>query len=163
MTADEEPIDVVLTVGDLDPAVVALRDFLHRSGALEVQGLVDRGGAAAPVLIACGRATPIAVTEEERTVHMPHGVELPHEAPELPVVPHLPPFEVDGTVGQVTGPLGGVEALARGLDAVAGHLGGRSVALAFFATTDADTPLGIAARPGDSPVLTLGEEQFHLP
>ncbi len=162
MSADDEPIDVVLSAGDLDPAIVALREFLHRSGALEIQGLVDRG-AAPPAHIVFGRATPIAVTEGERTVHLPHGAELDAEPPELPVVPHLPPFEVDGTVGQVTGPLGGVEALARGLAAIAAALGGRSVALALFATTDADTPLGIAARVDEPPLLTIGDQQFHLP
>jgi hypothetical protein len=78
-------------------------------------------------------------------------------------VPHLPPFEVDAAEGQVTGPLGGVQALARGLEAIAAALGGRSVALALFATTDADTPLGIAARAGESPLLTIGDQQFHLP
>lgn len=162
MSGDADPIDVVLTAGDLDAAIVALREFLHRSGALEVQGLVDRG-ASAPAHIVFGRATPIAVTEGERTVHLPHGAELDAEPPELPVVPHLPPFEVDASAGQVTGPLGGVEALARGLEAIATALGGRSVALALFATTDADTPLGIAARTGESPLLTIGDQQFHLP
>jgi hypothetical protein len=162
VSGDEEPIDVVLSVGDLDPAVVALREFLHRSGALEIQGVVDRG-AEPPAIVLCGRATPIAVTEADHTVHMPHGVELDAEPPTLPVVPHLPPFEVDAGEGKVTGPLGGVEALARGLEAVAEALGGRSVVLAQFATTDADTPLGIAARSGDAPLLTIGEEQFHLP
>lgn len=162
MGADEEPIDVVLTVGGLDPAVVALREFLHRTGALEVQGLVDRG-AEAPALVQCGRATPIAVTEDERTVHLPHGVELQATSPPLPDVPHLPPFEVDPAAGVVTGPLGGVDALARGVTALAEALGGRSVALALFATTDADTPLGIAARGGEPPLVTIGEQQFHLP
>jgi len=159
---EDEGIDVVLTVGDLDPTVVALREFLHRSGAVEVQAVVERPDGPA-ALVTCGRLTPIEVVEGERTVHLPHAVELDAEPPELPAVPPLPPLEVDGAEGVVTGPLGGVEAMARAVTALAEVLGGRNVALAFYATTDPDTPLGIAARVGEAPIVTLGEEQFTLP
>jgi len=163
MAADEpqEPIDVVLTVGELDPVVVALREFLHRSGAVEVQAVVDREGA--PAFVSCGRLQPIEVSEGERTVHLPHAVELDAPVPDLPSIPPLPPVEVDAVEGVITGPLGGVEAMARVTRALAEHLGGRSVALAFFATTDPDVPLGVAARIGEEPVVTLGEQQFTLP
>jgi hypothetical protein len=63
----------------------------------------------------------------------------------------------------VTAPLGAIDALARAVEALAAALGGRSVALAFFQTTDDETPLGIAARPGEPVVLTLGEDQFGMP
>jgi hypothetical protein len=159
---EQEPIDVVLTVGDLDGTVVALREFLHRSGAVEVQAVLDRPGAA-PALITCGRLQPIEVTEGERTVHLPHAVELDPEPPALEQIPALPPLEVDAGEGVITGPLGGVEAMARVTTQLAEHLGGRSVALAFFATTDPETPLGVGARPGEQPVITLGEAQFTLP
>ena len=159
---EDEQIEVVLSVGELDAAVVAVRELLHKTGALEVQGLVDRGGGP-PVHITCGRATPIEVVEGDRLVHLPHAGELAPAPPELPVMPHLAPLEVDPGSGQVTGPLGGVDALARGVEAVAEALGGRSVALAFFATTDPELPLGIAARAGETPLLTIGDEQFHLP
>ena len=165
MAADEpeqEPIDVVLTVGELDATVVALREFLHRSGAVEIQAVVDRGEDE-PALVTCGRLQPIEVTQGERTVHLPHAVELGPEPPDLPSIPPLPPVEVDAEECVVTGPLGGVEAMARVTGALAEHLGGRSVALAFFATTDPETPLGIGARVGEEPIVTLGEHQFTLP
>jgi hypothetical protein len=158
----EDAIDLVLTVGELDATVVTLREFLHRSGAVEVQAVVERADGA-PALVTCGRLAPIQVTEGERTVHLPHAVELALEPPDLPSVPPLPPLEVDASGGVVTGPLGGVEAMTRAVSALADVLGARSVALAFFATTAPDTPLGVGARAGEDPIVTLGEEQFRLP
>jgi hypothetical protein len=160
---EPEPIDVVLSAGDLDPVVVALRHFLHVANAVEVQAVVDRGEDP-PALVTCGRLEPITVTREGETVHLPHGVELAPDPPDdLPAVPPLPPLEVDPEAGTVTGPLGGVEAAARAVGALADRLGGRSVAVAFYPTTSPDLPLGIAARTGEPTVLTIGEQQFHLP
>ncbi|HEX2086537.1 MAG TPA: hypothetical protein VHF89_12715 [Solirubrobacteraceae bacterium] len=162
MTADE-PIDVVLTAGDLDRHVVAARELLHRTAAIEVQAVVDRGADRPAALITCGRMRPIEVTEGERTVHLPHTAELDAPAPELPQVPRLPPIEVDPAGGTVSAPLGAIPALADAVGALAAALGGRSVALAFFQTTDDETPLGIAARTGEPVLLTLGDDQFALP
>ena len=163
MADDDDQIAVVLTVGELDATVVTLREFLHRTGAVEVQAVLDRGEQD-PALISCGRLAPIEVTDGDLTVHLPHAVELGPEPPsELPSIPPLPPVEVDAREGVVTGPLGGVEAMARSVVALAGILGGRSVALAFWPSTDPDAPLGIGARQGEEPILTLGEEQFSLP
>ena len=158
---EEEPIDVVLTAGALDRAIVALREGLHATSALEVQGVVDRGEEP-PALITVGRATPIEVAYPERTVHLPHAVELEPEPPALPHVPQLPPFEVDAGEGKVVGALGALQSLAESVEALAQALGGRSVALAFFPTTAPDTPLGIAARAGEATIVTIGEEQFAL-
>lgn len=155
-------IDVVLSAGALDTSIVALREFLHATSALEAQGVVDRGDGP-PALITVGRATPIEVAEAGRTVHLPHAVDLGIEPPSLPHVPQLPPFEIDPEDGTVSGALGGIQALAEAVDALAKALGGRSVALAFFPTVDPETPLGIAARQGEEPILTLGEQQFRFP
>ncbi|HEV2061868.1 MAG TPA: hypothetical protein VGR12_03365 [Solirubrobacteraceae bacterium] len=46
---------------------------------------------------------------------------------------------------------------------MAAALGGRSVVLALFQTVDDDRPFGIAARPGEPVVLTLGDDQFAPP
>ena len=158
-----EPIDVVLSAGDLDPHVVALREFLHRASAVEVQAVVDRGEDRPPALITCGRMQPIEVVDGGRTLHLPHTAELAAEPPPLRDVPALPPIEVDAAEGTVSAPLGAIDALSEAVGMLAGALGGRSVALAFFQTTDDDLPFGIAARTGEPVVLTLGEEQFHLP
>jgi hypothetical protein len=164
---DEERIEVVLTVGELDATVATLREFLHRANAVQVQAVVDRGDAEPPALVSCGRLEPIEVNfggDPERIVHLPHAAPLDAAPPEdLPAVPPLPPFEVDAGEGTVTGPLGGVEAAARAVEALAGHLGGRSVAIAFYPTTAPDLPLGIAARPGETSIVTIGEQQFELP
>jgi hypothetical protein len=159
----EEEIDVVLSAGPLDPSIAALREFLHATSALEAQGVVDRGDDAPPALVTVGRATPIEVVDGAQTVHLPHAVELDVEAPEFRHVPQLPPFEIDAEEGTITGALGGVQALAESVEALAKTLGGRSVALAFYPTTDSETPLGIAAREGEDTVVTLGETQFTLP
>lgn len=161
---DEEGIEVVLSVGELDATVVLLREFLHRANAVQVQAVVDRGDEEPPALVSCGRLEPIEVVRGDHVVHLPHGVELAATAPDdLPSVPALPPFEVDDQEGTIAGPLGGVEAAARAVEALAGHLGGRSVAIAFYASTSPELPLGIAARPGEPTVITLGEEQFEMP
>ena len=158
----EEPIDVVLTVGELDVHIAALREFLHATSALEAQGMVDRGDDP-PALITVGRSKPVEVVDGTRTVHLPHAVELDVPKPEFRHVPQLPPFEVDAEEGTIAGALGGVEALAEQVSALAEMLGGRSVALAFFPSTDEVNPLGIAARKGERPMVTLGEQQFLLP
>ena len=159
----EETVGVVLTAGDLDPHVVAARELLHRVNALEVQAVVDRGADRSPALVTCGRMRPIEVIDDGRTVHLPHAVELDPAPPSLPAVPPLPPIEVDAAAGTVSAPLGAIDGLAEAVEALAAALGGRSVALAFFQTTDDEVPLGIAARPGEPVVLTLGDEQFALP
>ena len=163
MTADEEPIDVVLSAGDLDPTIVALREFLHRASAVEVQAVVDRGADRPTALVTCGRMRPIEVVEGERVVHLPHTVDLDAPIPSLREIPRLPPIEIDPADGTVSAPLGAIPALADAVTELAAALGGRSVALAFFQTTDDDVPLGIAARVGEPVVLTLGEDQFTLP
>ena len=161
--SDDEGIDVVLSAGDLDPHVVAVRELLHRASAVEVHAVVDRGADAPTALITCGRMRPIEIVEDGRTVHLPHTAELDATPPELPRVPPLPPIEVDASEGTVAAPLGAIDALAEAVGALAAALGGRSVALAFFQTTDDEVPLGIAARTGEPALLTLGEEQFQLP
>jgi hypothetical protein len=81
----------------------------------------------------------------------------------MPKVPPLPPIEFDLEEGTIGAPLGAVDALTEAVEAVAGSLGGRSVVLALFQTTDDEMPFGIAARTGEPVVLTLGEEQFQKP
>jgi len=160
---EEEPIDVVLSAGPLDASIVALREFLHATSALEAQAVVDRGDDQPPALVTVARAMPIEVVDGGRTVHLPHGVELDAEVPGFRHVPQMPPFEVDAEEGTISGALGALPALAESVEALAGALGGRSVALAFFVSTDPESPVGIAARTGDETLVTIGEQQFVLP
>jgi hypothetical protein len=160
---DEQPIDVVLSAGDLDPHVVAVRELVHRTNAIDVQALVDRGEDRPAAHIECGRMKPIEVTDGGRTVHLPHTAELAPAPPSLPAVPPLPPIEFDLEAGTIAAPLGAVDALTEAVTAVAAALGGRSVVLALYQTTDDEAPFGIAARTGEPVVLTLGDEQFERP
>jgi hypothetical protein len=161
---DEDVREVVASVGALDPVVVLLREFLHRSGALRAIAVVDRAPGEGPAVIDCGRLEPIAVDLGERTVYLPHALELDAPAPELPPIRQLPPFEVDAAAGTVASPVGGLQHLADATRALARALGGRNVALAQFATTDPATPLSLSARAdGSEPVVVaLGEEEFEL-
>lgn len=163
---EPEIIDVVATVGDLDPVVVLLREFLHRSGALRAAALLVDPAApdGPPVLVDCGRLQPIEVVRAGRTVNLPHAIEIDAEPPAaIPEVRQLPPFEVDAEAGTIASPLGGMDHQVAAVRALAGALGDGGVALVTFETTDPETPLSITARTGDPLVITLGEDEYELP
>lgn len=158
----EQPIDVVATVGPLDVTVAVLREFLHRSGALRAVAVVDLAPGEGPAVVDCARLEPTEVTAGGRMVHMPHAIELDVELPALPEVRQLPPFEVDVAEGEVRGPIGAVEHLARAVGGLADLFGPRDVALAQFETNDADAPLTITARRGDPFVLAIGDDEYEM-
>lgn len=160
----EEPIDLVGSVGALDGVVVALRDFLHRSGAVRAVAVVDREAGASPAVVDCAQLAPIEVDLGDRVVHLPHAVELAAAPPALPDVRQLPPFHVDAAKAEIAAPVGGVAHLAGAVRDLAGALGGRNVAMAQFATDDPDAPLAITARAdGSEPiVLALGTDEFQM-
>ena len=100
---EDDRIELVASVGALDGAVAALREFVHRSGALRAVGLVDRDPGEGPAVVECGRLAVIEVDFGDRIVHLPHGIELDVPTPALPDVRQLPPFDVDPATGEVTG------------------------------------------------------------
>jgi hypothetical protein len=161
---DEDRIELVASVGALDAVVVALREFLHRSGAMRAVAVVDREPGEGPAVIDCARLMPIEVDYGDRVVHLPHAIELDAEPPTLPDVRQLAPFEVDTAKAEIAAPLGGVAHLAEAVRDLAAALGGRNVAMAQFATNDPEAPLAITARAdGSEPiVLALGEEEFPM-
>jgi hypothetical protein len=161
---EDEPIDLVASVGSLDPVVLALREFLHRAGAVRAVAVVDRAPGEAPVVIDCPRLAPIEVDYGDRVVHLPHAIELDAEPPPLPDVRQLPRFDVDADKAEIAAPLGGVAHLAEAVRDLAGALGGRNVAMAQFETSDPRAPLTITARAdGSEPlVLALGDEEFSM-
>lgn len=158
--SDDDRIELVESVGALDPVVAALRDFVHRSGALRAVGLVDRDPGEGPAVVECGRLAVIEVDYGDRVVHLPHGIDLDVPVPPLPDVRQLPPFDVDPETGEVTGTVGGLDHLVAGVCGLADALGGRNVAMAVFETTRPDTPLAITARSGgeDPVVIAIGED-----
>jgi hypothetical protein len=161
---DERPVDLVASVGPLDGVVVALREFLHRAGAVRAVAVVDREPGEQPAVVDCARAAPIEVDLGDRLVHLPHSIELDAEPPALPEVRALPVFDVDAAQAEIAAPLGGVAHLAGAVRDLAGALGGRNVAMAQFATSDPEAPLAITARAdGSEPiVLSLGEETYEM-
>ncbi len=162
MTDQEEPIDVVQSVGALDPVVVLLREFLHRSGAVRAVAIVADGDPE-PAVVDCVRLQPIEVSRGEDSVVLPHAIPLDVEELPVPDVRQLPPFEVNAAELQIASPLGGLEHYALAVRALADAIPGeQSVALATWSTNDADAPLSITARRGEPFVLSLGEEEVEM-
>jgi hypothetical protein len=163
--SDDEPVDVVASAGPLDATIVLLREFLHRSGAIRAVAVVDRAPGEGPAIVDCARLAPTEVTADERTVVLPHAIELEADPPagldEIDVRP-LPPFEVRREEGEIAAPLGGLEHHARAVRGLAAVLGGRHVAMATFETSDPEAPLSISARVGDPLVLSLGEDEYEM-
>jgi hypothetical protein len=159
----EEEIDLVASVGPLDAVVETLRDVLHRSGALRVAVVVDMPDGPA-ALVDVGRLAPVEVRIADRTMHLPHAIEL--EADSLGgaiELRQLPPFEVEPDSGQVIGTLGGLDMLADAMRALAELLGGRSVAMAVYQTLTPGTDLTVTARQGEPVLVTLGDQEWELP
>ncbi len=147
---------------DVQRAVALARELVHRSGALRVSAMVDRGDDRPPAVVALARLGALEVTEDGETRTLPHDAPVAAPAPELPHVRQLPAIEVDAREGTVAAPIGGVEMLGRALRAGAEALGGRSVVAADYATDDPESPLGLAAQPSGALVVLLGEEEFEL-
>jgi hypothetical protein len=159
----EEPIDLVATVGPLDAVVETLRDVLHRSGALRVAVVVDLPKGP-PALVDVGRLAPVEVRIGDRTLHLPHAIELEAESLAGAInLRQLPPFEVDPASGQVIGTLGGLDMLADAMRALAELLGGQSVAMAVYQTVTPQTDLTVTARYGEDVLVTLGDQEWELP
>ena len=158
----DEPIALAASAGDLDPVVLLLREFLHRSGAIRAVAVVDRSGLP-PAVVDCARLEPIAIDDgESEEYFLPHAIELDATSLPVPEVRQLPRFDVDAETGEIAAPLGGLEHHAGAVRQMANTLGNRSVAIATFATTTAETPLSISAQIGEPLVLSLGEEQFEM-
>ncbi len=156
--SDGEPIDVVGSVGELDEVVVALRDFLHRSGAVRAVAAIDHCNA----VVDCPRFAPIEVERDGHIVVVPHGLEFDVPPPALPAFEQPPPFEIDPSHGEVTAPLGSLESLGTAVRALAVALSHHAVVVASFQTTTPDTLLSVSAREGEPVIVALGEEIFEL-
>ncbi|HEU4973893.1 MAG TPA: hypothetical protein VFT50_02295 [Baekduia sp.] len=161
--ADDQPIDLVASVGPLDAVVETLRDVLHRSGALRVAAVVDVPDRS-PALVDVGRLAPVEVQVGDRVVHLPHAIELDADAMGTDIeLRQLPPFEVEPASGEVIGTLGGLNMLAEAMKELSRRFGGRSVAMAQYPTMSRETLLTVTARSGEPVLVTLGDEEWELP
>jgi hypothetical protein len=165
MSGENDVPEVVASVGPLDPTVVLLREFLHRSGALRAVAVVEGAAGEEPAIVDVRRLQPTEVEAGGRVVLLPHAIELDVPPPaNLPSVRQMAPFEVDTEAGEIAAPPGGVAHLASAVRDLATLLGGRNVAMVQFETSRPDAPLAITARAGGSDplVLALGEEEFEM-
>ena len=162
---DEEPIEVVASVGPLDAVVVLLREFLHRSGAVRAVAVVDRAPGEGPAVVDCARLLPIEVDFGDARRAPPPRDRARRRAADA--ARRAPAAALRGRRRrgrEIAAPLGGRRPPGRAVRDLAAALGGRNVAMAQFATNDPDAPLAITARAdGSEPiVLALGEEEFPM-
>lgn len=143
----------------LDTAAVALRGFVHRSGALRAQALLPHEP---PALVSCTRLGPLEILVGERSVSLPHDVELDARGPELAGLRALPPFDVSVERGEVAGVIGGIDMLVEAMRTIAAALDEGTVVVAELETTTPDVPLVLTVRLGEEPLVTLGDESFSL-
>lgn len=155
----EEPEpELVESVGDLDPVVVTLRDFLHRSGAVRVAVVLP-----GPALVDVGRFLPVEVTLEDRRMQLGHTQALDASPILLDVeVKQLPRYEVKPLTGEVHATIGGLELHATAVRALAHAFGPTAVAMASFESNTPDLPLSISARGDDPIVIAIGEDDYEM-
>ncbi len=146
-------------VSEIHRTAATLREFVHRSGALRAQALLD---AQPPALVACTFMGPIEIVVGDEETELAHTAELDDAPADLGDVRQLPPFDVDAARGEVTGTIGGLEHLADAVARLAETLGGRSVAVAEFETTTPTLALALSARSGEPVVVVIGDETFEL-
>ena len=152
-----EEIDLVASAGPLDNVAAALREFIHRSGALRVVAVT------ADSMVDCPRLAPIEVTTQGSTVALPHAIELDVDDPiDVPSVIQPPPFEVDPEALEVRSPIGVLEAMGDSVRAMANSIGPTVVVMATFPTLPPEHALSITARGAEPLVFALGEELFSL-
>ena len=157
MLGDVEEIDLVASAGPLDNVVVALREFIHRSGALRVVAVT------ADSMVDCPRLAPIEVTTQGSTVALPHAIELEvADTIEVPSVLQPPPFEVDPDALEVRSPIGVLQAMGDAVRSLANAIGPSVVVMATFPTLPPEHALSITARGAEPLVYALGEQLFDV-
>src|SRR3954471_14721307 len=94
MTGENDVPELVASVGPLDPVVVLLREFLHRSGALRAVAVVAGEPGEDPAVVDVRRLPPTEVEVAGRVVLLPHAIELDAPPPPagLPSVRQMAPF-----------------------------------------------------------------------
>lgn len=167
----EPSVDLVATVGPLDPVVALLRELLHVASANRAIAVIERPGGDFgvddPAVVDVERLNPIEVTVGERVYHLPHSTDLELDVP-LPALPAfqvLPPFDADPETGDIAAPLGGVERYAIDTRSAAALLGGANVLQLHWDTTRPRVSFSVTARADNAEplVLGVGEEAFPMP
>lgn len=144
----------------VDTACAALRRFVHVSGALRAQALVPGDP---PAVVSCVRLGPLEVQIGERSVQLPHDVELEAVPPDLGELRPLPPFELSAERGEVAGMIGGLDLVAESVLRVAAAIGDGAAVVVELESTNPDVPLVVSGRAGEPVLVTLEDEMFELP
>ena len=146
-------------------ALASVREVAARVGAQRVVLLVDEGAETPPTMVEWAEGGRFELTEGGVTEPVDPALLATVVPAVLPDVRPLPPtaLTVDPETGELAAPIGALAAIAEAIVALAGAFGGRSVATAEFATREPETPLALAARPGERVVAQLGSETFAFP
>jgi hypothetical protein len=162
--ADVDPETSWHDIARHDRVMATIRDFTDRSGAVRVTVLLDVGEDREPPVLECEPGQPLTISQGEEQFILPPAAltAVPPFDVQAPKPIPATALDVDAQQGEVAGPIGAVEMLADGVRDLARVLGGRTVAMAEFATRSGE-PLSVAARPGESTVLAIGEHEFELP
>jgi hypothetical protein len=162
--ADSDPGTSWKELARHDVVMATVREFTERAGAVRVTVMLDIGDQREPPLLECEPGQPLTITQGEEAFIIPPAAiaDVPPLPVEVPAPVPATAIDVDPAAGQVSAPIGAVEMLAGAVQALARALGGRTVAMAEFATRSGQ-PLSIAARPGEPTVLAIGEHEFELP
>src|SRR3954467_2009877 len=145
----------------LDLAAAALREFVHRSGALRAQALVEPAPGRAPAVVSCTRPRPLEVLVGDEAVELAHDAPLDAAPPDLGELRPLPPFEIDAERGEVAGVIGGLDLVAAAVRRLAEALGPRAAVVVELETTSPDMPLVLSARVGEPVLVTLGDDSYE--
>lgn len=143
--------------------LATVEDFAHRSGALRVAVLLDLGEGLEPPLLEWEAEAGLTLSQGEAAYAVPPSMTAGAE----PIHVHAPKavpagaLDVDPTLGEVAAPIGLMDALVDAVTGLARVMGGRSVAVADFATRSGE-PLSVAARVGEPAVLAVGEHEFQV-
>jgi hypothetical protein len=146
-------------------ALASVRELAVRSGAQRVVLLVDEGEQAETTMIEWVEGGTFELTEAGVTEPVAPAAIAQVAPAVLPDVSPVPPsaFEVDADTGELAAPLGVIAALAQAILALAAAFGGRSVAIAEFASRDPERPFALAGRVGEPVVAQIGDDTFAFP
>ena len=144
---------------ELEVVLATVEDFAARAGAERVVVLLD---VEPPMMVERTDDGALQLTVGEETRAAPPRGAAPLALPDLRAVPATS-LSADPETGELAAPLGAIQHLVDSVLALAGALGGRSVATATFGTRDPDAPLTVAARAGEPVVLDIAGRQFMFP
>jgi hypothetical protein len=142
-------------------ALATATAFLQSAEAERVVLILDTPE---PTMVDVDAFLTAEVTVGETITPVTHADYADADPKALPPVTAVPPqtIDIDVETGEIRAPIGTIEHLAQAVLALATSFGGRTVASVELTTSDPETPITLAARPGDPVILAAGEEQFEV-